>query len=180
MDAIEPYREFVRHLYSDKDSGHDFRHIERIISRLDELKEGVTPPPSPHKLNFLACFHGLGKRIQEEPELKGNTIAFLRSLGWNQDDIDAMLSSLVTHLKDPKTAEEMIVHDANYFEVAGALGVAKAFIVGGAMGQTYEETIDIYEGFLNQVVFRTPVGKRLYEPQKEYAREFLQKLKEQL
>jgi hypothetical protein len=74
----------------------------------------------------------------------------------------------------------MIVHDANYFEVAGALGVAKAFIVGGAMGQTYEETIDIYEGFLNQVVFRTPVGKRLYEPRKEYAREFLQKLKEQL
>jgi hypothetical protein len=180
MDAIEPYREFVRRLYDDKDPGHDFRHIERIISRLDELKEGVIPPPSPYKLNFLACFHGLGKRIQEEPELKGNTITFLHNLGWNQDDIDASLSSLVTHLNDPKTAEEMIVHDANYFEVAGALGIAKAFIVGGARGQTIEETIDIYEGFVDRVVFRTPVGKRLYGPRKEYAREFLQKLKEQV
>ena len=179
MNEIEPYREFARPLYSDKDTGHDFRHIEMIISRLDELTDGLTPAPSPHKLNFLACFHGLGRRVHGEPELQDKTIAFLRDLGWEQEDIDAVFSSLLSHLTDPQTAEEMVVHDANYFEIVGALGIAKAFTVGGARGQTYEQTADIFESNLDRIVFRTPTGKRLYKTRKAYARDFLQKLKEE-
>ena len=107
MNNIEPYREFVRPLYGDKDTGHDFRHIERIIARLNELSDGLTPVPAPHKLNFLACFHGLGDRIQSEPELRDKTVAFLRNLGWEQEDIDAIFSSLLSHLTAPRTQEEM-------------------------------------------------------------------------
>ena len=180
MNAIEPYLKFVSHLYGDKDLGHDYQHIERIVARLDELKDGLTPIPSAHKLNFLACFHGLSKRLHNEPRLREKTISFLNDLGWKKEDVDAIFSSLLTHLKDPKTSEEMVVHDANYFEVAGPLGIAKAFLVGGARGQTYEQTIDIYEGYLDRVVFRTPTGRRLYEPRKAFAREFLQKLKKEL
>lgn len=180
MNEIKPYREFVRSLYAHKDTGHDFRHIERIISRLDELSDGLTPAPMPHKLNFLACFHGLGKRVHGGPELRDKTVSFLRDLGWKQEDIDAMLSSLLTHLKEPGTPEEMVVHDANYFEVAGPFGIAKAFTVGGARGQTYEQTADILEGNLDRVVFRTPAGKRLSKSRKAYAKEFLRKLRDEL
>ena len=180
MNEIEPYLEFVRHLYGDKDHGHDYRHVERIVVRLDELKEGLTPIPSTHKLYFLACFHGLCRRLDEEPELKERTTGFLHDIGWQQEDIDAIFSSLLMHLKNPTTPEEMVVHDANYFEVAGPFGIAKAFLVGGARGQTYEQTIDIYEGYLDRVTFRTPTGKRLYEPRKTFAREFLRKLKKEL
>jgi hypothetical protein len=180
MNNILPYREFVRPLYSDKDTGHDFRHIERIIARLDELSDELTRVPAPHKLNFLACFHGLGSRIQNEPELRDKTVAFLRNLGWEQEDIDAIFSSLLSHLTAPRTQEEMVVHDANYFELAGPFGIAKAFTVGGARGQTYEQTAEIFEGNLDRAVFRTPAGKRLSEHRKAYAKDFLQRLRKEL
>jgi len=180
MNEIEPYLDFVRPLYEGRDPGHDFRHIERIASRLDGLSEGLAPPPLAHKLNFLACFHGLGGRIHAEPELMGKTKAFLRGLGWKQDDIDMSLSSLLTHLKEPRTPEEMVVHDANCFELPGAFGIAKAFTVGGARGQTFEQTADIFQRNLDRVVFRTPAGKLLAAGRIAYAREFLQELKKEL
>lgn len=91
-----------------------------------------------------------------------------------------MFTSLLTHLKDPRTPEEMIVHDANYVEILGAFGIAKAFTTGGARGQTYETTADIFENNLNRVVFRTSEGKRLAEESKSYCQEFLRRLRKEL
>ncbi len=108
-------------------------------------------------------------------------MSFLEGLGWEQEDIEAILSSLLTHLKNPRTPEEVVVvHDANYFEVAGPFGIAKAFSVGGARGQTYKQSVDIFEGNLDRVVFRTPAGKRLSKIRKAYAKEFLRKLRDEL
>lgn len=180
MNNIEPYKEFVRPLYADKDVGHDFSHIERIISRLDELSEGLIPTPLPHRLNFLACFHGLGRRIQEEIELRDKTVEFLINLGWDQEEIDAILLSLSSHLTDPCTPEEMVVHDANYFETIGPFGIAKAFTVGGARGQAYEQTARIFEMNIDKVVFCTLSGKRLSEPRRIYAKDFLRRLRSEL
>lgn len=39
MNTIETYKQFVYKLYDDKDQAHDFSHIERIISRKDELSD---------------------------------------------------------------------------------------------------------------------------------------------
>lgn len=180
MNDIGPYIKFARLLYAGKDPGHDFRHIERIISRLDELSEGLNPAPIPHRLSFLACFHGLGPRICKESEFRESVVAFLEGLGWEKSEFEVMLSSLENHLKDPKTVEEMIVHDANYYEITGAFGIAKAFTVGGSHGQSYETSIERYQRFLRHTRFRTSFGKRNYEPRKSYAREFLSKLMDEL
>ncbi len=180
MDELTPYRDFARPLYDGKDIAHDFRHVERIISRLDSLSEGLIPPPSRHRLYFLACFHGLGPRIDRDPELRKKTISFLRSLGWQDTDIQEALSSLATHLYHPRTADERVVHDANYFEVPGALGIAKAFTVGGTRGQSYEQTLEVFERNLDRVLFRTPAGKRSSEKRKAYAKDFIRKLREEL
>ena len=53
-NAVDPYLSFVRPHYAVKDSAHNFQHIERIISRLQVLSEGIDPKPEPHLLNFLA------------------------------------------------------------------------------------------------------------------------------
>ena len=107
-------------------------------------------------------------------------MVFLRGLGWQQNGIDAMLSSLFSHLTDPQTSEEQVVHDANYFELTGPFGIAKAFTVGGAKGQSYEQTADIFQHNLDRVVFRTPAGQRQSAERLAYARDFLQRLKEEL
>lgn len=176
IDTIEPYVIFARPLYSDKDKGHDFRHIERIISRLEELSEGLEPQPLLSKLFFLACFHGLAPKMSRDAKLRDQTVAFLRGLGWQLEDINASLSSLQTHLSDPRTPEERIVYDANYYEVTGAFGIAKSFTVGGARTQSYEQTIEIFKKNLEHVTFRTPFGQRIYEQRKAYARRYLEDL----
>ena len=180
MDGIEKYKKFVREFYDERDNGHDFTLIERIISRFEELTNGLVPSPTPHRLNFLACFHGLNKHLQENSEFRNRTIQFLLSLGWSQDDIEDIFLSLARHLTDPCTVEEMIVHDANFFEVLGPFGIAKAFTVGGARGQTYEQTAEIFESNIKNVAFKTPTGTRLYEPRRQVAIDFLNNLRKEL
>ena len=179
-DRIEPYFEFVRPHYADKDPAHDFRHIERIVSRLEVLGAGMSPTPAPHLLHFLAAFHGLGLRLRNDEDFRREVREFLAGLGWEEAEIASAFVSLGRHLEDPRTVEEKIVRDANYVELLGAFGVAKAFTAGGARGQTLEETARIYATrYLDKITFRTPVARQLAEEGKRYAREFLERLEKE-
>jgi uncharacterized protein len=177
-DDITVYEEFARPHYMGRDAGHDFRHIQRIISRLGSFSKGMTF--ASHKLNFLSCFHGLGERIRDDQVFRGEVTTFLQLLNWEEMEIKEILISLLNHLENPRTPEEMIIHDANYVEVLGAFGIAKAFTTGGARGQTYETTANIFENNLNRVVFFTPEGKRLAKERKSYSQDFLKRLHKEL
>lgn len=179
-DQIQFYKDYVRPFYDGKDQGHNFQHIERIIARLNELREGIYPAPSERKLNFISCFHGLVFKIQHETLFRDQTVQFLEDLGWASDEIRGAFISLARHLSAPLEAEEMMVHDANYVEVTGAFGIAKAFTVGGSRGQAYEETLEIFASNLNKVVFCTPYGKKHYEARKDYSRAFIEMLRDDL
>lgn len=163
MHDIRPYLEAARSHYKDKDPGHDYQHILRIAGRLEELSVGLEPAPISSRLNFLCAFHGLGRRISREPEFEYQISAFLTDLGWQDAEIRSAYDELATHLSDPQTSEQKIVHDANFFEVTGAFGIAKAFTVGGAYGQSYEETLTIFEENVEKLDFKTPVGCSVYQ-----------------
>jgi hypothetical protein len=99
---------------------------------------------------------------------------FLRSHGWAETS-DAF-AALERHCDDPQTPEVRVVHDANYVELLGAFGVAKAFTKGGAEGQTYEETLATFERNLAGVEFRTPRGRQLAADGRAYAHSFIARL----
>jgi uncharacterized protein len=180
-ENVETYQEFAKHYYATKDPAHDFRHIRRIFGRLNELSEGLWPAPRLDRLYFLAAFHELGVRLRADGEFQDKVRRFLKRLGWTEEEVDNGFESLARHLKDPQTIEEQVVHDANHVEMFGALGVAKAFTTGGARGQAYEVTADIFEHrYLDRVEFRTPAGKRIAEERKTYARQFLARLRAEL
>jgi hypothetical protein len=61
----------------------------------------------------------------------------------------------------PWYADKDPAHNANAVEVLGAFGIAKAFTTGGARGQSYEQTVELYEGFLDRATFVTPTGRAL-------------------
>lgn len=177
---IDRYCDFARPAYADRDPGHDFDHISRIIDRLPALADGLEPPPVPHRLHFLAAFHGLSGKIAGDPDFRRRTERFLTDLGWPQAEITASFAALARHVSDPQTAEERMVHDANLFEVTGPFGIAKAFTVGGARGQRYAQTLDIFAANLAALRFRTPAGRALYEPRKAYAAAFIEELRRDL
>ncbi len=177
---LAPYKEFSRPFYVDKDSAHDFSHIEKILDRLSTLSKGIRHPPRPDHLYFLACFHGLDKRLGTDHSFCDQVTSFLRGLAWTETEIEEIFLSLSRHLTDPKTVEEEIIHDANYIELLGALGIAKAFTTGGARGQSIEKSAEIFEHqFLDRIEFRTPMGKRLAEDGRTYAKLFLRRLWEE-
>ena len=178
---IEPYQKFAQNYYVDRDTAHDFRHIERIIGRLDFLSQGVATLPNKALLYFLACFHGLEKNLSEDKSCRDRVQNFLHDLEWTEAEIEKAFLSLERHLNNPQTVEEAIVHDANYIELLGAFGIAKAFTTGGARGQTYEETANIFEyQYLDKVAFLTPRGKQIAREKRAYTKGFLKQLRSEL
>ena len=178
---LEPYQEFAKPYYSHRDIAHNFQHIQRIINRLDLLSKDMSPPPNKELLYFIACFHGLQQNIGEDKLFRDRVKCFLISLEWTEPEIEKAFDSLARHTKAPQTVEEAIVHDANYIELLGAFGIAKAFTTGGARGQTYEETMDIFEyQYLDKIAFLTPIGKRIAQEKRIYTKQFLKELKSEL
>jgi HD superfamily phosphodiesterase len=132
-------------------------------------------------LYFLATFHGLAQHIVTSPDFSSRVHDFLGQLGWSHQEIVDGFCRLQRHLQSPLTVEEHIVHDANYVELFGAFGIAKAFTKGGAEGQSYEETADIFERqFLDAVEFKTPEGRRMAAEKRAYTKDFLARLRAEL
>lgn len=177
---VDAFLAFAGPYYDKRDPAHDGHHIERIIRRLDTFSEGVVPPPRRKLLHFLACFHGLGRRVREDTAFALEVRSLLLGRGWTEGEADEALESLERHLRAPQTVEEEIVHDSNYVELLGAFGIAKAFLTGGARGQSLEETAEIYQKqYLDRVRFRTPTGRKLAQEGREYAAHFLERLRQE-
>ena len=148
------------------------------MRRLDDLSAGISPAPRRRLLHFLACLHGLGTRVREDAAFAAEVRSLLLRRGWSAAEAEEAMESLERHLRAPQSVEEEIVHDANYVELLGAYGVAKAFLTGGARGQSLEETVGIFEAqYLDRVHFRTPRGAELAREGREYAKRFLERLR---
>ena len=77
--------------------------------------------------------------------------------------------------------EQAIAAPRQPIELLGVFGIAKAFTKGGAEGQTYEQTADIFEHqFLDVVEFKTPVGKQIASEKRAFTKEFLARLRAEL
>ena len=102
---IEPYRKFARSHYANKDAAHNFRHIERIIGRLDFLSRELSQQPNKALLYFIACFHGLEKNLRGDLAFRDRVESFLRELNWTEAEINQGFQSLERHLSHPQTVE---------------------------------------------------------------------------
>lgn len=180
-NKLEVYMNFAKAVYGDKDPAHNFRHIKRICKRLKMFIDATDEQMDLQLMYFMASFHGLIKKIDEDNSFKDEIVTFLKDLGWSDSEIDNGFICLQRHIQNPSTIEEEIVHDANYIELLGAFGIAKAFTTGGAKGQNYEETIRIFENdYLEKIEFKTALGKKISDKRKDYTREFLNILRTEL
>jgi hypothetical protein len=176
---LRTYLDYVRPHYEAMDVAHDFAHIMRMTLRLDELENGLKVHNRP-LLHFLVCWHGLADRIVGGSWFADATRAFLTTDGWVDDDIDTAYVALVRHASSPVTVEERIVHDAAAIELLGAFGVATAFTHGGADRRSLEETMVAYGRSLERTEFKTPHGQELSMAGRDYARQFLARLRNEL
>lgn len=177
---IEKLKTFVKSYYDAKDPGHNFSHIERILKYTSIIKKDFKNI-NINKLYFLALFHGLNKKINSNENFKKEIVILLKKCNIPDKEINDYFISLSRHIKNPLTIEEKIIHDANFLELYGALGIAKAFITGGFKNQTLDETINIFENnYFKKIKLKTNTGKRLSRDKKCFTKMFLKNLKKEL
>ncbi len=142
---------FVKPLYKDKDSMHDFRHILRIMKKVNKLKKRY--PINKEKLDFLVYFHGLKNYVRKNEEK-------IISIGFPKEWIKA----LYRHTTNPKSIEEKIVCDANNLENIGESGVKKCVEYGKSIGRSKEESIKYFKKKVKEIKFYTKAGKKNEKP----------------
>jgi len=173
-------RKFVKPFYGGRNASHDFEHVERILARVGEWKDELIGELDEQKLAFLALFHGLRDLIEEDKNFRERVAQTLEKQGLDRREIEQHFEALRRHEFDPDGPEEMLVHDANMWEAVGFFGIAKWFTRGGAVGQSYDETIRQNEQVTRNMNFTLEFVRKRAKPKVQAAREYFERLKEEI
>ena len=136
--------EEIMPLYDGKDPAHDFSHALRVCrnARLIGEKGGADM----QVVTLAALLHdaGSGSKLREksaESEARKLAIAeeFLKKRDLSEDVIKRVLYAVEVHSFskgiEPATLEAKVLQDADRLDAIGAIGIARVFLTGGALGR---------------------------------------------
>lgn len=134
---IDKALEYVRKLFSNDFSGHDYYHTERVYKTATSIaeKEGADLTV----VQLAAILHDVDdiKLSPETYENKDNARNFLNENGIDEETqnkiciIIGQISFAGTGRTVPETIEGKCVQDADRLDALGAIGIARAFAYGG-------------------------------------------------
>jgi uncharacterized protein len=142
-DGICALMEKVRPMYEEADCAHDFSHAMRVCSnaRFIGRREGADN----EILILAALLHDANctwKCSQKEEGSESSSISisnFLNEIGVPSDKKKKVLYSIEVHRFSkgiiPVTLEAKILQDADRLDAMGAIGIARVFATGGALGR---------------------------------------------
>ena len=136
----------IKVMYESADSAHDFSHIMRVYKSAQRI--GKAEGADMQVLLYAALLHDVGDesklsgpsaesdalrlRIAEEFLKKKNLTEDLRNKVLYAIDVHRFSKGIV-----PATREAKILQDADRLDAMGAIGIARVFITGGAMGRKF-------------------------------------------
>jgi len=152
---------FVKPLYNNKDSMHNFNHVLRIKRKVALLKKGYKVDEG--RLYFLVNFHGLKDFVKQHEKV------LLKSYP------KSYLISVYRHTSHPVNVEEKLVSDANLLESVGRFGIKKALRVGKERRQTKQQTLNYMRKNIKKIRFYTKLGKKQGNPGIKVIKQYLKK-----
>ena len=140
----DPWRDEISSLYRKADPAHEFSHILRVcniarkIGREEKADMNVLLPAALlHDLGSKKG-HGSGRELSGQADLSAAR-AFLQGKGLDRDRIDKVLYAVEVHSFSrgiiPTPLEARILQDADRLDAMGAIGIARLFVTGGALGR---------------------------------------------
>lgn len=133
---IQKTEEWVKNKFEKDGSGHDFWHIQRVVTLAEKIaeKEGANI----FTCQMAAYLHDIPdeKLVDDVEKATEEVIRFLQALGLTEDEISPIWNAL----KDvsfkgnhtiPQTIEGKVVQDADRLDALGAIGIARTFAYGG-------------------------------------------------
>ena len=138
--VINEVIQYVKELFSDEGSGHDWWHIFRVWQTAAKIAE--VSDVNHYVVQLAALFHDIADWKFHEGDLSAGpkkTYEILTSMKV-EDEIISHVCEIVENISFKgageqngiKTLEGMIVQDADRLDAIGAIGVARAFAYGGS------------------------------------------------
>ncbi|MFB3764315.1 MAG: HD domain-containing protein [Methanotrichaceae archaeon] len=142
MDEIKP-------MYDGADPAHDFSHMLRVYSNAKWIGERECADMAVLLPAALLHDAGSGTKIEEKSAAPTETKAardLLKEKGIPDDTIDQIIYAIEVHRfskgTTPKTLEAKILQDADRLDALGAIGIARVFMTGGALGRALYDLSD--------------------------------------
>ncbi len=136
--------EEVMPLYEGKDPAHDFSHALRVCRNARAIGEEEGADLQIVTLAALLHDAGSGPKLREKSaEAERRRLAAVEDLlkrrDMTEDVRDRVLRAVETHSfskgKKPDSLEAAVLQDADRLDAIGAIGIARVFLTGGALGR---------------------------------------------
>lgn len=138
---VESAIEYVKKLFSDDCSGHDYHHTMRVYRLAMQIAEQENADML--IVQLAALLHDVDdvKLSPETHETKKNAFGFMKNNGVD-DKVIASVCKIIDEVSFagidsvvPSTIEGKCVQDADRLDAMGAIGIARAFAYGGSKGR---------------------------------------------
>lgn len=136
----------AREFYRDAESGHDFDHILRVLAMAERLAEEEGADLDVVRAAVL--LHDIARLDEDsakEAQLDHAEMAaeharkFLRERGASDEFAERVAEAIASHrfrgIKQPISLEAKILFDADKLDALGAIGIARAYSIGGRLNQ---------------------------------------------
>jgi uncharacterized protein len=140
IQAIKQTEEYVRKLFANEGTGHDWWHIHRV--RRIALKIAQTEGGNLFIIEMSALLHDVDDWKINGDEKISKTIAWLKNIKIPKPETERILEIIdqvsfkgAGVKNSAVTIEAKIVQDADRLDAMGAIGIARTFAYGGSKGR---------------------------------------------
>jgi len=136
-------RELVRKRM-ESGGAHGFDHVDRVLKTSSVMAE--EEGADSEVVRFAALLHDIDRAREDEGEVKDHAVSsargareLLQSYGLSEGFILKVVLAIEKHSfkgkKMPSALEEKVLSDADKLDALGAVGIARAYLFGGAYGE---------------------------------------------
>ena len=138
---VESAIEYIKKMFSDDCSGHDYHHTMRVYRLAMQIAEQENADML--TVQLAALLHDVDdvKLSPETHETRKNAVGFMKNNGVD-DKVIASVCKIIDEVSfagidsvEPSTIEGKCVQDADRLDAMGAIGIARTFAYGGSKGR---------------------------------------------